>query len=128
MKDQTCEERIDAHLDDRIMDLCALWEKEGGEPYHDYVSDVEGDLNEYGLCFDYVEQDTFEDQPYAYWRYQLSWGGPSDEFRLEAGGVISYWFLDWFDGAQIMLRGGDLKLMRDIFEYFLSCQENRYGF
>lgn len=62
-------------------------------------------FSEYGLSFDYVAPGTFERQREGYWRYQLSWGGPSDEFRFYASDPqsdcykIQYWFLDWFDGA-----------------------------
>ena len=34
-----------------------------------------------GLGFDYVEPHTFQDQLEGYWRWQFSWGGPSDELR-----------------------------------------------
>lgn len=71
--------------------------------------DALGPFNEYALAFDYVAPHTFTDQDEGYWRYQISWGGPSDEirmygspsrwgFRLERA---EYWFLDWFDGAKI---------------------------
>jgi hypothetical protein len=72
-----------------------------------YVKDL-GNLYEYGLCFDYVAPETFEGQKEPYWRYQLSWGGPSSEFRIYGNTTgeysasiyrIEYWFLDWFDGA-----------------------------
>tara|TARA_R100000353_G_scaffold119912_1_gene85408 strand:+ start:4118 stop:4594 length:477 start_codon:yes stop_codon:yes gene_type:complete len=55
--------------------------------------------NEAGLCFDYVEAGTFKDQRAGYYRWQLSYGGPSEEFRLYENGDLEYWFLDWFDGA-----------------------------
>ena len=56
---------------------------------------------EYGLSFDLVEVVTFEDQTRPYYRYQLSWGGPSDELRFYESGEVVYAFLDWFDGATI---------------------------
>ena len=34
-----------------------------------------------GLGFDYVEPHTFTDQLEGYWRWQFSWGGPSDALR-----------------------------------------------
>ena len=76
----------DAHLD-------------GYEDFYDYI-------NNYGLAFDYVEKGTFTDQERGYFRYQLSWGGPSDEFRIYVDydkqiTHIDYWFLDWGDGASI---------------------------
>ena len=33
------------------------------------------------LGFDYVAPHTWDDQPEGYWRWQFSWGGPSDELR-----------------------------------------------
>ena len=58
------------------------------------------------LCFDYVAPHTWDDQKEGYWRWQFSWGGPSDELRgfvNEHGELhrVEYWFLDWFDGASI---------------------------
>ena len=78
----------DAHLD-------------GYEDFYDYI-------NNYGLAFDYVEKGTFTDQERGYFRYQLSWGGPSDEFRIYVDQDkqithIDYWFLDWGDGASVRI-------------------------
>tara|TARA_R100000742_G_C4203944_1_gene32232 strand:- start:125 stop:571 length:447 start_codon:yes stop_codon:yes gene_type:complete len=78
----------DAHLD-------------GYEDFFDYI-------NNYGLAFDYVEKGTFTDQERGYFRYQLSWGGPSDEFRIYVDydkqiTHIDYWFLDWGDGASVRI-------------------------
>ena len=78
----------DAHLD-------------GYEDFYDYI-------NNYGLAFDYVEKGTFTDQERGYFRYQLSWGGPSDEFRIYVDydkqiTHIDYWFLDWGDGASVRI-------------------------
>ena len=75
--------------------------------YHGY-EDYYHWLSEYGLSFDYVEPGTFNDQETGYFRYQLSWGGPSDEFRiyLNYDGLIDhieYWYLDWYDGASIKI-------------------------
>ena len=58
------------------------------------------------LCFDYVEPHTFEKQPEGFWRWQFSWGGPSDELRgyvNEYGELhrVEYWYMDWFDGAKL---------------------------
>lgn len=56
-------------------------------------------LHDYGLCFDYVEFGTFGDQNDDYFRYQISWGGPSEEIRFYANGAIEFVYLDWFVGA-----------------------------
>ena len=59
-----------------------------------------------GLCFDYVEANTFDDQKEGYWRWQFSWGGPGDELRAyvnrdDSIHRLEYWYLDWFDGAKV---------------------------
>ena len=59
-----------------------------------------------GLCFDYVEPHTFEYQVEGHWRWQFSWGGPSDELRgyvNEHGELhrLEYWYMDWYDGAKL---------------------------
>jgi hypothetical protein len=120
----TCEERINEHMEGRLEDLRTLWDLyyEDTEAYDDDL----GNIYEYGLSFDYVAPDTFKDQERGYFRYQLSWGGPSDEFRFYAEPVrygwkpylIEYWFLDWFDGAHRILRGIDKELLEEIFEWF----------
>ena len=85
-----------------------------------------GEPNEYGLSFDYVAPDTFTDQDEGYFRYQLSWGGPSTEFRFYTNPDFSphrieYWFLDWWDGASRTLRGDDERVLSDWFEQMRDC-------
>ena len=60
-----------------------------------------GSFYDYGLSFDYVALDTFEDMENDYFRYQLSWGGPSDELRFYEDGTIEYVYMDWFCGAGV---------------------------
>jgi hypothetical protein len=122
MADKSCETRIDAELESTIDTIRKLWTAycEGDEERH---SDDLGTFHEYGLSFDYVPLDTFNDQTEGYFRYQISWGGPSDEFRFftDAAGHLSrteYWFLDWFDGASRELSGDNETLMREIFDFF----------
>ena len=88
-----------------------------------------GNIHEYGLAFDYVAPDTFTDQEEPYFRYQISWGGPSEEIRFYASGQeydwqthrVEFWFLDWFDGASRTLHGDDRKLADELFEWFASA-------
>lgn len=120
-KQKTCRERVTAHRTDRIRDLRKLWETYQEDP-DKYLEDL-GNMYEYGLSFDYVAPGTFEDQEQGYFRYQLSWGGPSDEFRFYCGPEfipyrIEYWFLDWFDGASVTLQGKDKELLFEIFDWF----------
>jgi hypothetical protein len=78
---------------------------------------------ESALCFDYVPRGTFDDQEEGYFRFQMSWGGPGDEFRFFVGidkvvHRIEYWFLDWYDGACRVLRGDDFKMVEWIYDWF----------
>lgn len=135
---KTCKDRVKTHLKSRIHDLDLLFRayQSGNEESVKYESsfinvagnketytEELGTFNEYGLSFDYVAPNTFNNQRRGYFRYQLSYGGPSDEFRFYTDEnfnltSIQYWFLDWFDGAKITLRGKDLDLMTKIWEFF----------
>ena len=65
-----------------------------------------GEPNEYGLCIDMVEAGTFENQcPYI--RFQISWGGPSEEFRFYSDGSASFVFMDWSEYEEITLYRDD---------------------
>lgn len=120
MEQLTCEQRVSKELKERLANLRQLWEaeKQGIEEVEDL-----GSFNEYGLGFDYVAPETFNDQEEAYFRYQLSWGGPGDEFRFFINPDFSvhrieYWFLDWGDGASLRLDGDDYNLLDEIFDFF----------
>ena len=123
-KQPSCKERITEQLKSRIDTLTTLWDayQSGREPVDDL-----GYFHEYGLSFDYVTPGTFgEKQREGYFRYQLGYGGPSDEFRFYTGPEmnphrIEYWFLDWYDGAHRELRGEREKLLLEIFEFFKEC-------
>ena len=121
--EKTCQDRVNARLKSRLQDLSKLW-KAYSEGNEDKYSDELGNIFEYGLCFDYVAQDTFDDQKEGYFRYQLSWGGPSDEFRFYCNldytpYKTEYWFLDWFDGASVDVT--DNQLLQDLFDWFKDC-------
>jgi hypothetical protein len=84
---------------------------------------VEG-IFDYGLGFDYVPYDD-EHACGDYFRWQLSWGGPSDELQFEATAdnrlkTVRYVFKDWFDGAHRVLRGTDRELAADLFDWFVE--------
>jgi hypothetical protein len=113
-----CKTRIRKELKSRLADLKKLWEI--------YCKDCEardqelGHIDDYGLGFDYVAPGTFDDQKEGYFRYQLSWGGPSDEFRIFVNPNFSahrveYWFLNWFDGAHVALTGDKLSLLEAMY-------------
>ena len=85
-KNPTCAERVAEEWKDRQEDL--------KNPEYE------------ALSFDYVAPHTWDNQKEGYWRWQFSWGGPSDELRgfvNEHGELhrLEYWFLDWGDGASI---------------------------
>lgn len=121
MKD--CKERIERHFQSRLDDLRKLWDN-----YTNGTTDEElGDLHDYGLSFDYVAPGTFNDQRESYFRYQLSWGGPSDEFRFFVNPDLSchrieYWFLDWFDGAHRVCKGDALVIFQELWEWFRETE------
>lgn len=122
-KQPTCEDRVESELERTLEELRALFKlwMSDAEAYHD---DLATRLDDYALSFDYVEPDTFKDQPEGYFRYQLSYGGPADEFRIyanESSGWerwsiyrIEYWFLDWFDGASIEIVLDDFDFMEEL--------------
>ena len=64
------------------------------------------------LGFDYVEPGPWPEQLEGYYRWQFSWGGPSDELRAYVNldksiHRLEYWFLDWGDGAKIDIPKGE---------------------
>lgn len=116
----TCKERVRGELKGRIADIENLWKLWKQDPEAD-DPDL-GNWNDYGLCLDYVSPGTFNNRR-GYLRYQLSWGGPSDEFRFYLDENlnptrIEYWFMDWFGGAKIILKGKTLALLEEIYQDF----------
>ena len=132
-----CENRISTHMTSRLTELRLLWadytgrlkgkEQKEFEEEFGYKPDGEGTaFYEYGLSFDYVAPGTFNNQRQGYFRYQLSWGGPSEEFMFFVNPDLSvyrieFWFLDWFDGAHRVLHGKNYELMSEIYENFREC-------
>lgn len=67
-----------------------------------------GSFYDYGLSVDYVAPEPLDDDirgyKEGYLRYQISWGGPSEEIRFyfdQFGKVtrIEFVYLDWFKGV-----------------------------
>ena len=120
----TCKDRIHSEYKSRMSDLKTLWKLYNTDS--EANDDNLGNFNEYGLSFDYVSPNTFKNQSRGYFRYQLSWGGPSDEFRFYGYQTRSEWkltgiyysFLDWFDGAKIRVNN---QTLREIFRMFDDC-------
>ena len=120
-RQKNCKEQIGANLNNRISDLEKLLSAYKDDPEKEVES--LGTLDEYGLSFDYVSPNTFENQRRGYFRYQFSWGGPADEFRFFCDENLSpvrieYWFLDWFDSTHVTLKGKDYCLLSDLFNIF----------
>lgn len=114
----SCEDRLQDALESTISDLKQFQAVGYGETELDRL----GCFYDYGLCFDYVGPNTFgENEPY--YRYQISWGGPQEEFRYYVNDDkhpvrIEFVFMDWFDGASVNLDGAHYILMEEIFYMF----------
>ena len=88
-----------------------------------------GNLSDYGLSFGYVELGTFNDQNEDYFRYQFSWGGPSDELRIYEDGTIEYVFLDWFVGVGFDVTDEPgFKWLADDLDGFLNFEKERESY
>ena len=104
-KQKTCEERIDESLSRVADDMKQYMEDPNDEDIVFEGSDSleMSPLTEYGLSFDYCGPDEEEEEAGdwsgEYFRFQISWGGPSSEIRFYSNGRIEYVFMDWFDGA-----------------------------
>ena len=107
--DKKCKDIVASAFESRMQDIRQLY-KAG---YDEYVEDI-GCLSEYGLDIRKVEAGTFPDQREDFIRYQLSWGGPQEEFRLYKNGDLEFWYLDWFDGAHVDVTGDDADIIKDI--------------
>lgn len=124
--DQALRDRGLASLES-VKENLAFWAEYGTDPDSydgddqeiiDQFSDL-GSFYEYGLCFDFCGPSYSESEGHAseYFRYQLSWGGPSDEIRFYPSGMIEYVFLDWFVGVGFdVTKDVDFSWARDWFQ------------
>jgi len=103
-----CKDRINKEFKNTMEDLKTLYKAENQE------TEELGSLNNYALSVGWVKAGTFEGQRADYWQYQMSYGGPSDEFRIYKNGDVEYWFLDWFDGASITLNSDDAEFIKEV--------------
>ena len=108
MTEKKCKDKVEDAFRSRMEDIKTLFYAE------DNRTEDLGHLNEYGLCIDFVEAGTFKDQREDFYRYQLSYGGPQEEFRIYKNGDVEFWFLDWFDGAPIDVTGEDANIIKEI--------------
>lgn len=123
--EKNCKKLVRGAYNSRMADIRKLWEL--------YRSDMDasdpdlGNWNEYGLSWDYVAPGTFDGQRRGYFRYQISYGGPSDEFRFFVDERlqitrVEYWHMDWFDGAKVNVTGRNLELWNEIWSDLLDCE------
>lgn len=114
MQDKKCADLVAAAFKSRMDDIRKMYM--APDRRADLGDGYKVPLNEYGLCIDQVPRGTFEGQKEGYWRYQLSWGGPSEEFRWyrSDGGRVEFWYLDWYDGASVDVTGVDAEIIRAI--------------
>ncbi len=100
-------------------------DKHKGDYFNEY-EDLFDYANNNALSWDYVEAGTFNSKEAGYYRLQLSWGGPSDEFRIYTAqndhsvDVIEYHYIDWFDGASINVPQNSISW--DVCQMFLNCE------
>ena len=132
-KDPSCKARWKSHKDSRVSALRDMFERMSSDNDARREEAMQ-DFSEYGLSFDYVAPETFNDQPEGYWRYQISWGGPSEEFRFYSSSYkhrpyrIEFWFLDWGNGHGRALAGDDLETLLRVWDDFddMSATESEF--
>ena len=96
---QTTEQLAHEHMEARARDIRDIMERQRSD--NDEIADqAYEDFYQYGLSFDYVAPYTFSYQRAGYWRWQISWGGPAEEFRVyvdkdEIVQEIDFVYLDW---------------------------------
>ena len=119
---------ISAHAEHVEGDDCDIHNIDWTEVCSEFEDDVNEELRnayyEYGLAFDYVIPDDAEKD--AYFRYQISYGGPSEELRFYCDASyrvykIEFVLLDWFDGAPLTLHGDDRATAQMVFDDFKDC-------
>ena len=130
----TCKQRWAKEKNSDIATIRQLWRayREGEDSaYSRRIAERIGTFTEHGLSFDYVAPGTFTDQREGYWRYQISWGGPSDEFRFYSSSPsvdpyrIEYCFMDWGDGYCRKLTGKDEELLTEIWQFFAEVESTQ---
>ena len=88
---KSCADRIEQNFQDRYLEL--------QKDMQYVIFSPANYFEKKGLGIDLIEKDDLDLDDH-FIRYQLSWGGPQDEFRFWKNGKISYHFMDWFDHAE----------------------------
>ena len=135
-KRQSCKDLVYKKYVGRLVDLHAASdyfsiEKDSARAAHDshedlkHFEDYYDYVNQLGLSFDYVPANLSTFPACGYWRWQLSWGGPGDEFRIYTDiekniDRIEYVYLDWFDSATHKIEPIPAPLAEAV-AWFLEC-------
>lgn len=87
------------HFINRSLDIKSIMERQQSED-PDIADQARDEFYQYGLSFEYVPPFRFENQRAGFWCWQISWGGPSEEFRVyvdedEEIKEIDFVYLDW---------------------------------
>ena len=98
-KQLKCKDLVQSSWESQEEDYKNFKDEGDYESLYDYA-------NQTALSFDKVHKNSKENIDRSYYRLQISWGGPSTEFRAYLNAdhdidYIEYWYLDWFDGASI---------------------------
>ena len=112
IKNETCSDRITESIISRGEDFKRFMNAEDEETQEEFYN--------YGLCLDMVSVGTFQDQTEPYLRYQISYGGPSEELRFYQNGTVEFWFLDWYDGAHKIIT--DLDWVQWLIQHLEDCE------
>ncbi len=88
------------------------------------IDSIQTSFSDYGLSFDFQEGEINEEAgdytKEPYFRYQLSWGGPSEEVRFYENGQIEFVYMDWFCGCGVnVTRDETFKSLK---QYFEDCE------
>ncbi len=136
-REKTCKELVHQKFDDieqsyiEAFKYYDLDEEQRYTPEDERLTSYD-DIFEYcnntALSWDFVERETFEGQTKPYFRFQLSWGGPSDEFRIyvncdQSIDYIEYWYMDWFDGAFVDVPYDSKSY--EVCSMFLDCEDKK---
>ena len=134
VKKETCKDKVEPALQNIIQDWTEaqkyydIDEEKRYSPKDESLSDYEDFfdyVNNYGLCFDYVSPNTFDNQDVGYFRYQVCYGGPTQEFRIYTDynkniDRIEFWYLDWFDGSEVET---DDDIIKQVLRDFIDCSQ-----
>lgn len=120
----SCRDRVRNYYVVRMRAIVRLWRLYNTDP--GARSAEFGHWLEFGLGFDYIPRFMYRHQYTPYWRFQLSCGGPADEFRFFCDDDLNltrveYWLYDWFDKAEVIVRKPtDKGVWREIWQEWLS--------